>query len=249
MHLETIEDSSDEDLPSLPGTGGTAIPAASSSQPKRFKDSLEELNKRRRLSDKKSRSKEKQARRVVASPSPSPEPVVVVASRPASTNASPSAHGISRKKRINVRATSSSGKPPKRSVPMFRAPSDDSDAEAVDSVSEQSDAVKGQDTSKSSKSTHKGKKRRVPSSSSSSSSSSASSAPPSEEEMSEVEEDISLDFNPLVRDKLRPKDNSKAHRLDKLKQARAAKESKCLVLCNTDASANLYKHCSESAEA
>lgn len=230
MHLQTVVDSSDEDLPSLPGRHDDVMPTAGPSQSKRFRNNLEELNQRRRLSDKKARSKEKHARRVVASPSPSPEPIVVVASRPTSSNQLTISPGSSRKKRINVRAIPSSGKPAKKVKPMFRAPSDESDADAADTMSEESDKIKNQYSSRSKKDLGKGKKRKVSSSSSSSSSSSASSAPPSEDELSEVEEDISLDFNPLVRDKLRPKDNSKAHRLDKLKQARAAKECKYLAM-------------------
>lgn len=225
LHLQTIEDSSDDDeeLPSLPGTSANPLPAVNPKKAERFKENLEQLNQRRRLSDKKSRLKEKQAKRTVASPSPSPEPVTVVASRPASQILS-TVSPRTTSNRINVRATSSAGKPRKR--PMFRPPSDDSDAEDVTSAFEKSDSVKPMGTAKPGHKDAKGKKRKASASPSSSSASSSaeSSAPPDDDELSEVEEDISLDFNPIVRDKLRPKDNSKAHRLDALKRARAVKE-------------------------
>lgn len=222
LHLGDVEDSSDEDLPSLPGTSQNPLPSTSSSKPKRFKENLEQLNKRRRDSDKKSRKKEKHARRTVASPSPSPEPIVVVPSLPSNPIDS-TARSATARKRINVRAISPSGKPRKAKEPMFRAPSDDSDLEIVESASETSGINGTGDTDK----PDKRKKRKMsPSSSSCSGSGSESTASPDEDEISEVEEDITMDFNTVVQDKLRPKDNSKAHRLDKLKQARAAKERK-----------------------
>lgn len=224
---EIIEDSSDDDLPPLPGTSahisrGTESP----SKPNTFKDSLEELNKKRRLSDKKSRSKEKHARKIVASPSPSPEPVAVIASRPAAPSASRSSATSSH---VRTRAISPTGRRPKKSMPMFRAASEDSDAEVQANPSADTGAIESVAYTKPRRQPGEGKKslqrkRKASPTSSSSSSSSESSAPPTDEDISEVDEDITLDFNPIVKDKLRPTDNSKAHRLDKLKQARAAKE-------------------------
>lgn len=231
-------------MPDLPGPPRTSAPSGSGRKSSQYKENLEELNKRRRLSDKKSKSKEKQAKRVVATPSPSPEPVKVLPSRPVAP--SPLVTSSARaKQRINIRAISSKGKRPQKQMPMFRAPSDDSDQAVENGVSDESDSdevvvpVKKKKADKGKK--PKGRKD-IPSSSSSSSRSSESSAPPDDDEMSEVEEDITLDFNPVVKDKLRPKDNSKAHRLDKLKQARAAKESKfqgCISLISQTRSADL----------
>lgn len=223
-----IDSSSDEDLPDLPGTSTLSAPLGSERKSSQFKDNLEELKKRRRLSDKKSKSKEKHAKRVVASPSPSPEPVQVVASRPA--DSLPLAMSSARaKQRNNIRAIPSKGRPPKKKMPMFGAPSDDSDNPAAELSSDDSDTDDPGGPSVKAKGSNKKKlKKKQPAPSSSSSSSSESSAPPDHDEVSEVEEDITLDFNPIVKDKLRPRDNSKAHRLDELKQARAAKECKLI---------------------
>lgn len=233
-HHDVTAESDGEELPDVLSSLQSRFTARNSSPKKssQFKENLEQLNKRRRLSDKKAKSREKHAKRVVVSPSP--EPVQVVASHPSLPSSSVTASGKIRK-RINVRETSSKGKHPPKRI-LFRAPSDDSDTNQASEATEATEDDEPVSGNRSKRRRDKGKRLQVrePTPTSSSSSSSSSGSDPNlvsddDEELEPEVENIKLDFDPVLKDKLRPKDDSKARRLDKLREARAAKESKSAV--------------------
>lgn len=206
------------------------------------RDGLEKMQSSRREKERKERKRDKANRRIVSTPEPSPDRfasssrrrgIDVESASEAEVRVAASAPRSAKRKRNRDRPRDGKGKRPRR--PLF-ADSDNEDlATRRDSTDEEEAspprAAKRQSKGKGRKRDKEKKhKRTIESSGSENSSSSAESmspAPPedSEDDIDEVE-NLKLDSDHLIEEKLRPKDDKKERRLDKLRLARARAQRK-----------------------
>ena len=196
------------------------------------RNGMEKMQSTRKEKERKERKKEKHRKRVVGSPEPTPE-LVASSSRGRAVDTDSDdgirvAHSAqpAPKSRKRKRSGTKDARG-KNHRPLF-IESEDEDAPRQRDASEDEDSPPPPKR-KSKKHKKKKSKKSVQSSDSGSSSNddSDSPAPPedSDEDINEVE-NLKLDTDQVIQEKLRPKDDSKERKLDKLRLARAAKQSK-----------------------